>query len=111
MDSEVVLEFSEQLLIGLRQLMIAQAQQSAWKKAVMSKNFILFLFSTLVTLLSGGLKDKLVSKLAMKVSPIFLRLEMNVKWLMQVSSLYGESILAMKAASSDCFLIVGDLKT
>jgi hypothetical protein len=39
---------------------------------------------------------------------------MDIKWLMQVSSLYGESLLAMKAAASEIshrFLIVRDLKT
>jgi phosphoglycerol transferase MdoB-like AlkP superfamily enzyme len=47
MNSEEVLEFSEQLLIGLQQLMIAQAQQGAWRKAVMGMNFIQFRFSYL----------------------------------------------------------------
>ena len=61
MDSEVVLEFSEQLLIGLQQLMVAQAQQSTWRKAVMSTNFLYNSFAlTSITLLTGGLKGKLV---------------------------------------------------
>ena len=79
MDSEVVLEFSEQLLIGLQQFMVAQAQQSAWKKAIMCMKFIQLLSLIVATLLAGGLKDKLVSKLAMKVSTIFLRAEKDAK--------------------------------
>jgi hypothetical protein len=42
---EAVLEFSEPLLRSLQQLMVAQAQQCAWRKAVMSMtSFPLFSF-------------------------------------------------------------------
>jgi hypothetical protein len=40
---EVALEFSERFLVGLQQLMIAQAQKQAWRKAISSRFFSLFL--------------------------------------------------------------------
>jgi hypothetical protein len=62
---EVALEFSECFLVGLQQLMIAQAQKWAWRKATSSTFFHFLSDQAKVTI--GGLKHGLVSKLAMKV--------------------------------------------